>query len=195
MNTEAVEDSEVAADLFEGKSRAEIQATVDAAHLMLLLAAAAENGLVTRGKPDEQKCRQVIDAGAVHCVTPRHDLLEPAKLLTSMQDLRAPRKMDLNVKTGFAVNVRLRQVERTELQDFTGLWAMTDQSRRQNVPDVAICNRGLVVRLEGHYYLLPPEELYAAVADAFGMALVREAPVKRSPTDQWRMRFEGDGEG
>lgn len=158
--------------MFE-KSYAQQQAECDAAHLVQLLHKAGEIGLITRGKPDPEAAQKVIDDAANNQIRPRHDLLEPAKLLTKLADIRKTAIPKLTDRPGVNVNVSLKRAPREGIEDLTPIYACTEQSRRNNVFDVAVSAQGLVVRLENVLFVLSPQELYAAVADAFGMPLQR----------------------
>lgn len=174
------------------KTRAELQAEVDAARLLLLMAAAQKRGLMKKGAVDVEACQDVIDDGANNDIRPRHDLLTPALLLADFADIRDPRVRGWERKENVTVSVTLHKRDRSQLVDFAPIWQVIQESADNGVPDIALSKEGLVVRMEGQYYVLQPPEIYVAVASAFGLNMDK-LPVNEKrrpkPDGQWRMRF------
>lgn len=178
------------------KTRAERQAEVDGAHLCLLLSAAKKRGLIKKlPDVDAEACQAVIDEGYNEDVRPRHDLLKPAILLTDFEDLRNPVQKNWKAREHVAVSMSLAKRERAALKDVTPLWYIIEDSRNNQTADIMLCQEGVAVRMEGQYYVLRPDELFVAVAQAFGLN-VDSKPAEQKPkrqTPPWMMRFsDGD---
>jgi hypothetical protein len=170
------------------KPQMERQAEVDAAWLVLVLARAQELGLWKRGRPDVSRCNEIIDEGERHHIRARVEALGNPKLLVEIANLRNPIKLPPKMQSAIDVTITFKRAERGEMGDFASLWAVTEESRRQRLPDIAVCEEGIVVRVDGAYFLIPPAHIYAAVAEAFGIPLERPKTPKPAKTP-----FDPDG--
>lgn len=162
----------------EEKPVTERQAEVDAAWLVLILARAQELGLWKRGRPDVDRCNEIIDDGEHHHIRARVESLGHPKMLVEIANLRNPIKLPPKMQSAIDVTITFKRTERSEMGEFASLWAVTEESRRQRLPDIAVCEEGIVVRVDGTYFLIPPAHLYAAVAEAFGIPLPKQTTPK-----------------
>lgn len=159
------------------KSRARRQAEVDAAHLCLLLQAAVDAGLIKSVKVDVDACKKTLDEGLEHDVVPRHDLIEPAKLLTQLTpdlygNINKP-KINLNTIT---VTMRLKRRPKQSLDNLQPIFRVQTSSERDGLTDIGICRQGIAVRVESSWYVVDTPTLFCAVAEAYGLHVEHNEP-------------------
>lgn len=162
-------------------SRTQQQALVDAAHLILLLHTAKQHGLVNaKGVVDVDECNAVLERGVEADCVPRHDLLEPAKLLTSLSEVERFIKIPAKAEREYVVaHMQAWKRPKALLTDFRSLWTVTSNSQNNGLYDVGICHEGVAIRMEGQWFVVPPQELFAGVAEAYGLPVQREMPIPR----------------
>lgn len=170
------------------KSRTELQAETDVAHLCLLLASAERRGLIRKGKVEEDACQAALDEAALADVRPRADLLEPAKLMMDLDVLHKALQLDKPLNPDRMVcTMLMMRIPKQAMTDFQSIWQVTQRSRRDGLDDIGVCREGVVVRMEGCWYLLDPRALYSGVAESYGL------PIERLEKRGGRDMFEKEG--